>query len=167
MNRIFLNSSFFLIIAGACSFLNAQNNPEDYQTQLYQLVNQQRSTGCICGKIKYPPVKPLQRNEKLESAASNQAITLAKTDILSHQGDDGSNVRSRLDMAHYEWKAYSENIAQGYEYPEDVFSAWIQSPGHCKNIMGNYSDFGVAKEGQYWVMDFATPKMQVTSSEVK
>ena len=37
--------------------------------------------------------------------------------------------------------------------------AWIESPSHCQNLMGNYSEMAITKKGDYWVQDFGTPKI--------
>jgi uncharacterized protein YkwD len=55
-----------------------------------------------------------------------------------------------------------ENIAEGQPTPADVVNGWMQSPGHCTNIMtAGYKDLGVgyyyAPNNQYhyiWVQNF-------------
>lgn len=48
-----------------------------------------------------------------------------------------------------------ENIAQGYNKPEDVMSAWMGSAGHAANILGaGYTKIGVAYSNGYWVQMF-------------
>jgi uncharacterized protein YkwD len=46
-------------------------------------------------------------------------------------------------------RASAENVAFGKLSPEEVVSLWIKSPGHRKNIEGNYTmtGIGVAKAG--------------------
>ena len=45
--------------------------------------------------------------------------------------------------------AVSENVAYGYGTAEAVVKAWMRSTAHHKNIMGNYTHFGISiKEGK-------------------
>ena len=37
-----------------------------------------------------------------------------------------------------------ENVAYNYNTPQAVFDAWLQSPGHKQNIVGDYTHFGIA-----------------------
>ncbi|MBL7110644.1 MAG: hypothetical protein ISS19_01735 [Bacteroidales bacterium] len=40
-----------------------------------------------------------------------------------------------------------------------VIEAWLDSPGHCKNIMNDkVTELGVATSGAYWTQVFAKPK---------
>jgi uncharacterized protein YkwD len=54
----------------------------------------------------------------------------------------------------------SENIAFGYETPEEVVTAWLRSPGHRRNIRSStwrYLGVGVAESeggGIFWAQDF-------------
>ena len=131
---------------------------DPYQTELLRLVNAQRAKGCHCGSLKFLPAQPLSWNKQLEKASSIQADYLAKRKALTHKGQDGLDVRSRLSKANYRWRAYAENIAEGYKSPQEVFKAWMDSPGHCKNIMGQYREMAVVRINDYWVQDFGIPK---------
>ena len=131
---------------------------DPYQTELLRLVNAQRAKGCHCGSQKFSPAQPLSWNKQLEKASSIQAQFLAKRKALTHKGQDGLDVRSRLSKANYSWRAYAENIAEGYHSPQEVFNAWMDSPGHCKNIMGQYQEMAVVRLNDYWVQDFGIPK---------
>lgn len=69
---------------------------DPYQTELLRLVNAQRAKGCHCGSQKFSPAQPLSWNKQLEKASSIQAQFLAKRKALTHKGQDGLDVRSRL-----------------------------------------------------------------------
>ena len=38
----------------------------------------------------------------------------------------------------------AENIAYNYRSPKGVFDAWIKSPEHKKNIIGDFTNFGIS-----------------------
>ena len=58
-------------------------------------------------------------------------------------------------------RASAENVAYGKLSPEEVVSLWVKSPGHRKNIEGNYTmtGIGVAKASDgslYFTQIFST-----------
>jgi len=52
--------------------------------------------------------------------------------------------RSENIMAVLGAKTVSENIAYNYNTPKAVFEAWLNSPGHKENIVGNFTHFGIS-----------------------
>lgn len=53
---------------------------------------------------------------------------------------------SYLDQMHPDWQGAAENIAQGYR-SSTVVNAWMNSPGHRANILGDFTHIGLG----YWV----------------
>lgn len=41
-------------------------------------------------------------------------------------------------------KTVGENIAYNYNSPQAAFNAWLKSPAHKENIVGNFTHFGIA-----------------------
>ena len=68
--------------------------------------------------------------------------------------------------AGYRYRAMGENIAGGQTRPEDAVTGWIDSPGHCANLMNPaFTEMGVAvavnrksRMGVYWTLEFGTPR---------
>ncbi|MDP3655044.1 MAG: CAP domain-containing protein [Rhodoferax sp.] len=68
---------------------------------------------------------------------------------------------SALFTTGYAYCAVGENIAAGQTSVQSVMSTWINSPGHCQNLMNpTYRDMGVAcvrndaaSYRLYWTMD--------------
>lgn len=52
--------------------------------------------------------------------------------------------------------ARAENIAWGYSTPRSVHTAWMNSTGHCNNILGNYVVFGAGWDANRWTQDFSS-----------
>ncbi|NOT36725.1 MAG: CAP domain-containing protein [Saprospiraceae bacterium] len=148
-----------ILLSSSIHFQQTKVKVFKYQYDIIQLVNEQRAKGCKCGSKKFSPLPPIAWSAQLEEAAKIQANYMSKKDILTHQGEDGKDLKSRLSRVKYIWRAYSENIADGYESTQEVFEAWMASPGHCKNIMGDYKEMGVYKVNEFWVQDFGTPKI--------
>jgi uncharacterized protein YkwD len=79
-----------------------------------------------------------------------------KNNYFSHTGLDGSSPGDRITRVGYNWRAYGENIAKGYTSEQAVMNGWLQSEGHCKNIMSsNVKEMGVGRDGNYWTQVFA------------
>ncbi|WP_286758098.1 CAP domain-containing protein [Ralstonia sp. RL] len=129
-------------------------------------VNQARAVGRTCGSTYYSAAAPLAWNGKLFDAAAGHAQDMAANNYFSHTSQDGRTFSQRITNAGYAWSAAAENIAAGQGTVAQVMDGWLQSPGHCANIMnGNYSEIGVAcarndasAYQQYWVMELGRPR---------
>ena len=81
-------------------------------------------------------------------------------DFFSHVNPDGDLPWDRMEFAGYNWSAAGENIAGGQNSPAAVVNAWMNSDGHCANIMNpNFEDIGVGyypggDYGHYWTQVF-------------
>ncbi len=157
LSIIFL--SLFLI--GSCSIIelgdeNARNRGLDKEI-LLRLVNEVRAAGCNCGGDQMPAVASLAWNSLLEKAALDHSLDMDQNNFFSHTGSNGSTAGERLTKAGFVWRSFGENIAKGYTNEQAVVEGWINSPGHCKNIMnGKFTLMGVAKSGAYWTQVFAS-----------
>jgi uncharacterized protein YkwD len=127
------------------------------ESTLLALVNNVRKTGCTCGKTAMPAVAPVIWNSLLEKAALLHSADMNKNNYFDHTGLDGSNPGDRITRAGYNWRAYGENIANGYTSEQAVMTGWLQSEGHCKNIMSsNVKEMGIGRDGNYWTQIFAS-----------
>lgn len=137
--------------------------------EFLDLVNMARSTPRQCGSQSFGAASPLTWDQRLATAAGRHSQDMATYDVLNHTGTDGSNVGIRAQTAGYQWRAIGENIAVGFNSPESVLNAWLESPGHCANIMNsNYSQIGVASArndsalygncARWWTLVVARPR---------
>jgi len=128
------------------------------KNKMLELINSYRTSGCSCGSEGYlAPTTPVVWNNNIEKAALDHSVDMSKNDIFSHTGSDGSDAGDRLDRRYYDWITYGENIAKGYKTEEKVVEGWINSPGHCRNIMNpGFKEMGVARVGDYWTQIFGT-----------
>ena len=126
--------------------------------QMVVEVNKLRAAGCRCGNTNMPAVGPLQWDDRLASAAAQHNLDMNQTGELNHTGSDGSTAGDRIERYGYQWRSYGENIASGFTNMDAVLQAWIDSPGHCRNIMNErFEEIGVARQGNYWTQVFASP----------
>jgi uncharacterized protein YkwD len=123
---------------------------------MLKLVNDARKRGCQCGDTYYYPAPPLTWNDQLEMAAYNHTADMAKNKFFAHLAPDGSKAGKRIERAGYVWKAYGENIGQGYKTEKEMVAGWLASPSHCKNILNkNFKEMGVGRVGTLWTQTFA------------
>lgn len=127
------------------------------KTVMLSLVNEARAQGCKCGTTSMPPVPALTWNDLLAKAAYNHSKDMKRNNYFSHTNMEGKSPGDRMNAVGYNWKAYGENIAQGQTTEQIVMDSWLQSEGHCKNIMNkNFKDIGVGRSGNYWTQVFGT-----------
>ncbi len=131
--------------------------------QMLTRVNNARRQDRICGTSPYAATSPLAWHCSLETAAERHSKDMADNNFFSHTGSDGSNAGQRISATGYPWRAWGENIAAGYATVESVVTGWLESPGHCANIMNpTVTEMGAASTSNsssdfpiYWTQVFA------------
>lgn len=136
----------------------------EYEEQVLELVNQERAEGADCGAYgSFPPTGPLTMNPHLRCAARYHSLWMAETGIFAHEspgGDLGDDVWERVASTEFTGSTIGENIAAGYGTPADAVAGWMDSDGHCANIMSGAARLiGVGyvqggSYGSYWTQDF-------------
>ena len=126
---------------------------------MLELINSHRIGGCDCGtEGVFGPARLLIWNDTLEMAAFDHCLDMNTNKFFGHTGSDGSTSGNRMDRRGYNWRACAENIAVNSS-EERTVKAWIESPGHCRNIMNpNYTEIGAARVGNYWTLVLGTRK---------
>lgn len=121
-------------------------------------VNMARKKGCTCGTTPYASAPALKWNAKLEKAAQLHCDYMYNSGHYSHNDSLGNNFADRLDSVGYIHCCGGENIARINGGISDVITMWLQSEGHCRNIMNpQYTEIGLARHGRYWTMVTAKP----------
>jgi uncharacterized protein YkwD len=131
-----------------------------------QLVNEARARGARCGERSFAPAPPVKLSGTLGSVAFGHAVDMARHDYFEHQDLSGRSPADRVRAVGYPEKLVGENIAYGPKSPEEVVQGWLDSPGHCENIMDpRFAEMGIAyatghssKRGLYWVQLLVAPK---------
>jgi uncharacterized protein YkwD len=105
---------------------------------------------------------PLEVSTKLTAAADKHAKDMAAHDKMTHKGSDGSSAIKRIVARGYNYRRAGENIAAGEFSVDGLMKGWMESPHHKRNILGSYSQIGVAcaidVDGKrYWCVTFGLP----------
>ncbi|MFW6275674.1 MAG: CAP domain-containing protein [bacterium] len=123
--------------------------------KMLELVNQSRTEGCNCGDEYMPPVNPLEWNSDLEDVALAHSIDMNLNNFFSHTNLKGEGPWDRVNFLDSDILLRGENIALGYLTEEDVIRGWLNSPGHCRNLMSqSHTIMGIGKSGKYWTQLF-------------
>lgn len=117
------------------------------------LVDHERT---VAGLSTLPP------DDRVRLAAQRYAEDMATRQFFAHDSPEGTDPGDRLLAAGFRWTAFGENIAAGQESAREVTTAWLASPGHCRNVMTpafTVAGYGVAfgVGGPYWVQEFGRP----------
>lgn len=126
-----------------------QVNPEKFAAEVLQLTNAERAKA---------GAQPLKFSRDLTASALIRAMELPQK--FSHTRPNGY----KFDSAFVTGKGHviGENLAGGQRTPKEVVQAWMDSPGHRKNMLSkNFSELGVvyyylpnSKYKHYWVQHF-------------
>jgi uncharacterized protein YkwD len=100
---------------------------------------------CVNQIRAYYGLHSLSSNGGLNATAQSCAERMASADSMTHSPYPGG------------WRAWGENIAEGFGSSVSVFNAWMASPGHRANILStNYTQMGIGRvsAGGWWCQQF-------------
>jgi uncharacterized protein YkwD len=88
---------------------------------------------------------PLTLNGALMATAEAHARNMAEDDFFGHRDRSGKAFPARVRAQGYPLSLAAENIAAGQKTPDAAVQAWLDSPGHRKNIMNcRFRETGIA-----------------------
>ncbi|EKE43922.1 hypothetical protein OCGS_1903 [Oceaniovalibus guishaninsula JLT2003] len=101
---------------------------------------------------------PLAPNPKLARAARAHAQDMADRAYFAHRSPEGATHGTRIRAAGYAPCGAAENIAEGLKSRADAMAAWMDSPGHRRNMLHpRMREYGYAQVGRKQVLVLATP----------
>jgi uncharacterized protein YkwD len=134
-------------------------------TRALQLVNDVRARGTHCGDELFGPAPPITLSGTLANVALGHASDMAEKNYFEHVDPAGQSPADRVRAVGYSEKLVGENIAYGPKSVDEVVQGWLDSPGHCENIMDpRFVEMGIGlapghvKRGLYWVQVLAEPR---------
>ena len=150
----------------AVSSASCTASESDMQQRMLQLINEARATERSCGDDRFSATRALSWNASLANAARVHSDDMATHNFFSHTGSDGSTASTRASEAGYLWRTVGENIAAGRELAADTLNDWLESPGHCRNIMNpSFTEVAVVcaeandtDYRRYWTNVLAAPR---------
>lgn len=131
------------------------------EAEILSLVNQRRAAGATCGGQPMPPVPELTADPALRCAARVHTRDMADRGFFDHTNPDGEQPWDRMERAGYLWVQAGENIAAGNSTAAATMNQWMNSSGHCSNIMSaDYTELGVGhvESDALWTQVFGAPR---------
>ena len=135
-----------------------------FEAEVLRLTNNRRAARADCGSQGvFPAVGALTMQDNLQEAARLHALGMATRDYVAHDSPEGVDMVTRVTDAGYSsYMALGENVAGGSPTPGGVVMGWMNSDGHCANIMNaSFTELGVGYAyqpgttfGHYWVQNF-------------
>ncbi len=94
---------------------------------------------------------PLTLNNSLNTSAQLKANDMVANNYWSHTAPDGTQPWYWFDKAGYAYAIAGENLAYGFSTGKEVEAAWMYSPTHKANVLGDYEDigFGIASSANF------------------
>jgi uncharacterized protein YkwD len=162
-------SEWLLVLAQPAPPVAPRKRPDAVLSgqQVLASVNVARARARRCGTQQFDAAPALAWSDLLAQAALAHSSDMAAQRYFSHQGKDGRAVSDRTNQTGYRWRMVAENIAAGQDSAEEVVAGWLDSPGHCSNIMNPKSTqmgsaFAISGDPAsgrvYWTQVLATPR---------
>ncbi|WP_405114569.1 CAP domain-containing protein [Paenibacillus sp. FSL K6-1217] len=122
------------------------NNASSYTQQVVALVNKERAAAGLA---------PVSALDSLNKVAAAKASDMRTNKYFSHTSPTYGSPFDMMSAFGITYKAAGENIAMGQKTPQEVMTAWMNSPGHKANILSaNFNYIGVGFDNNYWVQEF-------------
>jgi uncharacterized YkwD family protein/spore coat assembly protein SafA len=124
------------------------------ESEVVRLVNIERSKQGL---------QPLKENWELSRVARYKSADMASKNYFAHESPTYGSPFRMMESFGIKYSSAGENIAYGQKTPQQVMTAWMNSPGHRSNIMSpSFSQIGVGyatnKNGvPYWTQMFIRP----------
>jgi len=135
-----------------------------FEERVLEEVNIRRAQPADCGtEGLFEPTTPLVMDPEIQCAARYHSLWMSENSY-SHEspgGDLGDDPQERLSSVGYQG-AWGENIYASPDSPEAAVQGWMESDGHCSNIMSDWwTVIGVgyyfneaAPSQHYWTQNF-------------
>lgn len=126
----------------------ADKGVSSFETEVVRLVNRVRSQNGL---------KPLSSDWQLSRVARVKSQDMADKNYFSHTSPTYGSPFDMMKSFGISYKTAAENIAMGQKTPRAVVDAWMNSPGHRKNILNpSFTSIGVGyvAKGNIWTQMF-------------
>lgn len=119
-----------------------------YEQEVIRLVNEHRKKNGL---------SPLTYDWQLARVARYKSQDMKDNRYFSHTSPVYGSPFQMMKSFGISYRSAGENIARGQKTPAAVVDAWMNSPGHRKNILNpSYTHIGVGyvADGSYWTQMF-------------
>ncbi len=126
---------------------NGTVSMSEFASQVVTLVNQERA------KAGRSPLKATYSS--LTLVALDKAKDMYNNNYFDHTSPTYGSPFDMMKQYGVTYRSAGENIAKGQRTPQEVMTAWMNSPGHKANILNaSFTTIGVAYYNGVWVQEF-------------
>lgn len=128
--------------------VSENGNLSAYEIRVAELVNEIREKNGL---------NKLILNSELSDVARLKSQDMKDNNYFSHTSPTYGSPYDMMTKFGIKYTFAGENLARGQKTPEQVVNAWMNSPGHRKNILSaRYTQIGVGyvADGNYWTQHF-------------
>ncbi|QLE01316.1 CAP domain-containing protein [Galbibacter sp. BG1] len=140
---LFIQFAIALLLVSSCSNESIQDEGLVEQTLLQTSVKEvEQDVHTIVNAFRIKEgLEALAFSEEAYSYAEEQTQFMINTGSFKHNNfnERASSLAQLVDA-----QAVAENIAKDYSTAEEAVNGWVTSPGHLKNIMGNFTHTSVS-----------------------
>ena len=90
--------------------------------------------------------QPFTTSETLRSSACTKADHMLSQDYWAHTSPDGVTPWSFIEKAGYRYTTAGENLAKSYPDDASLVAAWMNSPSHRENVLGDFKEQGICQK---------------------
>lgn len=134
--------------------------------EVLDATNAARAVGRQCGDTWMEAAPPVAWSARLAAAALAHSEDMASQSYFSHADRRRQEVPQRVEAQGYAWRNVAENISRGQNSAQEAVNGWINSPGHCRNLMNpRFTEMGAGlaihqarHPTAYWTQVFGTPR---------
>lgn len=113
---------------------NKKKLKESFELQIVDLTNCMRYINSL---------ENLKINEKANESATKHSLDMKENNFFDHNNLKNETPFDRMENESIDYKTAGENIAAGQINAIYAHNGWLNSIGHRKNILGNYTYIGV------------------------
>jgi uncharacterized YkwD family protein/spore coat assembly protein SafA len=125
------------------------NDVKKLESEVVRLVNVERAKHGLA---------PVKENWELSRVARYKSADMKNKGYFSHYSPTYGSPFDMMKKFGFKFYTAGENIAMGQRTPQEVMTAWMNSPGHRANILkADFKEIGVglARDGSmYWTQMF-------------
>jgi uncharacterized protein YkwD len=122
------------------------------EDEMLRLINEYRTNGSNCAA----PTHPLEAAPALRCAARLHSMDMNGRDFYQHVNPEGEGPRDRMESVGYVAGPWGENIFKEPTSAKEAMDGFMESPGHCANIMSpEFTAVGIGVHGTSWTQSFS------------
>lgn len=131
--------------------------------ELFKLSNEEIEAFFLTNDVRarHGKTKPFALSVPLSLVARLKSADMGEQGYFSHDSPTYGDPFEMMREQGIKYRSAAENIAAGQETPASVVDAWENSPGHLKNMLGDYEQIGIgyayytdSDYRSYWTQQF-------------